>query len=74
MIQTFEAASGKPVSYGIVDRRPGDIAACYADPALAKALLGWEAQHGIDRMCTDTWRWQSMNPLGFQVTNPTCST
>ncbi len=74
MIQAFEAASGKPVPYDIVDRRPGDIAACYADPALAKALLGWEAKHGIERMCADTWRWQSMNPLGFQVTNPTCST
>lgn len=74
MIQAFEAASDKPVPYDIVDRRPGDIAACYADPALAKELLGWEAQHGIERMCADTWRWQSMNPLGFQVTNPTCST
>lgn len=65
MIKAFEAASGKPVPYDIVDRRPGDIAACYADPALSKALLGWEAQHGIERMCEDTWRWQSMNPLGF---------
>lgn len=74
MIQAFEAASGKPVPYDIVARRPGDIAACYADPALAKALLGWEAKYGIERMCADTWRWQSMNPLGFQVTNPTCST
>lgn len=74
MIEAFKAASGKPVPYDIVDRRPGDIAACYAEPALAKALLGWEAQHGIERMCADTWRWQSMNPLGFQVTNPTCST
>ena len=74
MIQAFEAASDKPVPYDIVARRPGDIAACYADPALAKELLGWEAQHGIERMCADTWRWQSMNPLGFQVTNPTCST
>jgi len=65
MIQAFEAASNKPVPYEIVDRRPGDIAACYADPALAKALLGWEARHGIERMCADTWRWQSLNPLGF---------
>ncbi len=65
MIKTFEAASGKSVPYDIVDRRPGDIAACYAAPALAKALLGWEARHGIERMCEDTWRWQSMNPLGF---------
>ncbi len=65
MIKAFEAASNKPVPYDIVDRRPGDIAACYADPALAKELLGWEAQHGIERMCVDTWRWQSLNPLGF---------
>ena len=65
MIKAFEAASNKPVSFEIVDRRPGDIAACYADPSLAKALLGWEAQHDIARMCADAWRWQSMNPLGF---------
>ena len=65
MIKAFEAASGKKVAFDIVARRPGDIAACYADPSLAKELLGWEAQHDIDRMCADTWRWQSMNPLGF---------
>jgi len=65
MIQAFETASGKAVPYDIVARRPGDIAACYADPSLAKELLGWEARHDIDRMCADTWRWQSMNPLGF---------
>jgi UDP-glucose 4-epimerase len=65
MIRAFEAASGKLISYDIVDRRPGDIAACYADPELAKALLGWEAQHSIERMCVDTWRWQLLNPLGF---------
>ncbi len=65
MIKAFEAASGKPVPYDIVARRPGDIAACYADPSLAKALLSWEAKFDIDRMCADTLRWQSMNPLGF---------
>ena len=65
MIEAFEAASGKKVPYDIVARRPGDIAACYADPSLAKELLGWEAQHDIDRMCADAWRWQAMNPLGF---------
>ena len=74
MIKAFEAASGKKVPFDIVARRPGDIAACYADPSLAKSLLGWEAKWDIDRMCADTWRWQSMNPLGFQATNPTCST
>jgi UDP-glucose 4-epimerase len=65
MIAAFEAASGKRIPYDIVARRPGDIAACYADPALAKRQLGWQAEHGIDRMCADTWRWQLQNPLGF---------
>ncbi|MCL6470789.1 MAG: UDP-glucose 4-epimerase, partial [Ralstonia sp.] len=46
---------------------PGDIASCYADPALAASLLGWRAQYGIERMCEDSWRWQSMNPDGFQT-------
>jgi UDP-glucose 4-epimerase len=47
-------------------RRAGDIAACYADPALAHELLGWRARHDLARMCADSWRWQSMNPDGFQ--------
>ena len=54
----FAAASGKPVPYRIVERRPGDIAQCYADPALARKLLGWQAQLGLDAMCADAWRWQ----------------
>lgn len=65
VVKAYERASGKPVPYQIVDRRPGDIASCYADPALAQRLIGWRAQHDIDRMCEDSWRWQSMNPLGF---------
>ncbi len=65
MVAAFERASGRPVPYEIVDRRVGDIAVCYADPALAKAELGWEAQFGIDDMVRDTWRWQSENPQGF---------
>ena len=65
MIQAFEKASGKPVTFEIINRRPGDIAACYANPLKAKELLGWVAQHDIDRMCVDAWRWQSMNPLGY---------
>ncbi|REE94163.1 UDP-glucose 4-epimerase GalE [Cupriavidus plantarum] len=65
VVKAYERASGKPVPYQIVDRRPGDIASCYADPALAQSLLGWRARHDIDRMCEDSWRWQSMNPLGF---------
>ena len=58
MVKAFSVASGKPVPYRVVARRPGDIAQCYADPALAHEALGWQAQLGIDAMCTDTWRWQ----------------
>jgi UDP-glucose 4-epimerase len=58
MVHAFAAASGKPVRYRIVERRPGDIARCYADPALARKPLGWQAQLGIDAMCADAWRWQ----------------
>jgi UDP-glucose 4-epimerase len=55
------------VPHEIVARRPGDIASCYADPTLAQTLLGWRAQYDIDRMCEDSWRWQSTNPLGFDA-------
>ena len=65
MIKAFEKASGRPVPYQIVDRRPGDIATCYADPAHARALLGWQAEKGIEQMCADGWRWQQGNPQGF---------
>jgi UDP-glucose 4-epimerase len=58
MVQAFTAACGKPVPYRIVGRRPGDTAQCFADPSLAKKLLGWQAQLGIEAMCADTWRWQ----------------
>lgn len=58
MVRAFAAASGKPVPYRIVARRPGDIAQCYADPTLARDALGWQAQLGIDAMCSDAWRWQ----------------
>jgi UDP-glucose 4-epimerase len=61
MVRAFEAASGKPVPYQIAPRRPGDIAACYADPRLAEAELGWKAGRGIAAMCTDAWRWQNLN-------------
>ena len=63
VVRAFEAASGCRVPYKIVGRRPGDIAACYADPSLARALIGWQAQYGIDEMCRDAWRWQSMVPI-----------
>jgi UDP-glucose 4-epimerase len=67
VVAAYQRASGRPVPYEIVARRSGDIAACYADPALAASLLGWRAQYGIERMCEDSWRWQSMNPDGFQT-------
>jgi len=66
IVAAFEAASEKKVPYKIVDRRPGDIAACYADPGLAAKELGWTAKRGIKEMCMDTWRWQSQNPNGYR--------
>ena len=65
MIRAFEQASGRPVPYKIAARRPGDIASCYADVTLAQNLLGWRAKLDLERMCRDTWRWQSANPEGY---------
>jgi len=65
VVRAYAAASGHEVPFQIVGRRPGDVAACYADPALAQQLLGWRAVHGLDRMCADSWRWQSLNPNGY---------
>jgi UDP-glucose 4-epimerase len=65
VVRSFEKASGRPVPYEIVARRPGDVASCYANPAAAAKLLGWQAQFGIERMCVDHWRWQEKNPHGF---------
>ncbi len=65
MVKAFEKVSGRKVAYKIAARRPGDIAACYADPALAAKELGWKAERGLEEMCEDTWRWQSQNPKGF---------
>ncbi len=67
VVAAYAQASGREVPYQVMPRRPGDVAACYADPALAQQLLGWRAQHGLARMCADSWRWQSMNPQGFQA-------
>jgi UDP-glucose 4-epimerase len=67
MIKAFEKASGKCVPYELVGRRSGDLAEYYADPSLAKAILGWEARFDIDRMCEDAWRWQLKNPIGFPL-------
>jgi UDP-glucose 4-epimerase len=54
------------VPFEFVDRRAGDGAVCYADPKLARELLGWQAELGIDAMCVDTWRWQQNNPNGYR--------
>jgi len=67
MVKAFEKASGKEVPFCIAPRRAGDIASCYADPSYAKEILGWEAKRGIDEMCEDSWRWQSKNPKGYEL-------
>lgn len=66
VIKAFEAASGRPVPFKVTERRPGDIESCYAATDLARTLLGWEAEYGIDRMCADHWRWQMQNPDGYR--------
>ncbi|MDE6435701.1 MAG: UDP-glucose 4-epimerase GalE [Lachnospiraceae bacterium] len=65
IIKNFEKACGKEIPYEIVPRRPGDVPVCYSDPGKAQRELGWKAQYGIDKMCEDTWRWQSNNPNGY---------
>ena len=66
MVRAFSKACGKEIPYEIRPRRSGDIATCYADPAKAEKVLGWKAEKGLEEMCEDTWRWQSMNPEGFR--------
>jgi UDP-glucose 4-epimerase len=65
IVRAFEGATGRRVPVEVVARRPGDVAACYADPGHAHRLLGWKAKRGIDDMCRDGWRWQTMNPAGY---------
>ena len=65
IVRAFEAASGRKVPYVIKPRRPGDVAECWADPALAAKELNWKAERGIEQMCADIWRWQSQNPYGY---------
>jgi UDP-glucose 4-epimerase len=67
MINSFERASGRPIPYDIVARRPGDIPACYADPSLAESELGWKATRSLEEMCADGWRWQKRNPSGYDM-------
>jgi len=66
LVQTFERVNGVKVPRRIVGRRPGDVATYYADASLARKALGWEARRGLDEMCRDAWRWQSLNPNGFE--------
>ena len=65
MVKAFEQASGRTIAYTITPRRPGDVAACYADPAQAEQLLGWRAEKTLADMCADSWRWQNQNPDGY---------
>ena len=65
VVKAFEKASGVTINYKIVERRPGDIATCYSDPAKAYEELGWKAERGLEEMCEDSWRWQSTNPAGY---------
>jgi len=65
MIDAFQKVSGRNIPFEITNRRPGDLSEYYADPRLAKQLLGWATKHDIYRMCEDTWRWQSNNPSGL---------
>lgn len=67
LVAAFEAASGRKVPLQLVDRRPGDVAELWADPALASETIGWTAKYDIDRMCIDAWRWQSQNVDGYSV-------
>jgi UDP-glucose 4-epimerase len=66
LVRAFEAATGRAVAYSMVDRRPGDIAECWADPSAAAQLLGWRAEHSIEQACADGWRWQRRNPDGYR--------
>jgi len=65
IISAFEKASGRKIPHKIIDRRPGDIATCFADPTKANKQLGWAAQYDINQMCADAWQWQEKNPNGY---------
>ncbi|MCQ9226511.1 UDP-glucose 4-epimerase GalE [Streptococcus suis] len=66
LVQAFEKVNGVPVPYKIVDRRPGDVATCYANADKALAELNWKTEKTIEDMCRDTWNWQSKNPNGYE--------
>ncbi|KAA0774389.1 UDP-glucose 4-epimerase GalE [Bacillus sp. AR2-1] len=65
MVEAFEKVSGRKVPYKITERRPGDVAVCFADASKAKLELGWEATRGLEEMCEDSWRWQLKNKTGY---------
>ncbi len=67
LVSAFSDVSGQSISHQFAERRAGDIASCYASADKAKTLLGWQAELSIADMCRDTWRWQSMNPNGYNV-------
>lgn len=67
VLHAYEKACGKEIPYVMDPRRPGDIAACYADPQKAWDEMGWKAQYGIDEMCASSWKWQSRNPNGYKT-------
>ncbi|MNM23921.1 UDP-glucose 4-epimerase [compost metagenome] len=67
LVQTFIDVNSMDIPYKIVGRRPGDVASCYAEPGLAKRLLGWEAELSLEDMCRDAWRWQKANPVGYET-------
>ncbi|MCC0785047.1 UDP-glucose 4-epimerase GalE [Clostridioides sp. ES-S-0108-01] len=66
LVKAFSKASGKEIPYKIVGRRAGDVAMCYADSSKAEKELGWKAKYELEEMCQDSWRWQSMNPNGYE--------
>jgi len=66
VIKAYSKVAGCPIPFKVVERRSGDIASCYSDPALAEKLLDWKAHRTLEQMCADSWRWQSQNPLGYQ--------
>jgi UDP-glucose 4-epimerase len=66
MVHAFESATGAKVPHTIVARRPGDIAACWADASLAHRLLNWQATRSLEDMCASGWRWQQANPNGYR--------
>jgi UDP-glucose 4-epimerase len=66
MVRSFECVSGVTIPYKVAERRPGDIAACYADPSFAEGEINWRATRSLDDMSADGWRWQQMNPDGYE--------